>query len=539
MWHNAAPFSLNEGSSSLQTIWNGGTYQTRWLRQVVERVTALCAHPALPWLLLLLGGVRGVFLLLAYPPAHGADSIAYFAYAEHLSGFNIPLISEAVPPLYGMLIFVAHKVLGSIYWLIGLQFLMGAALTPIYYLALKRYSPIFALLVALVVLGDVQTAVVFNFTSTESLYIFLLALTFSLTLRQMDAVRRLGLADGLLGGLLALMLLTRAVARFLIVPFALIFALRTRSLRRTLVLIAGFGVVYALNASLTTLLVGSVDGVSSSNRMTLDVTREEGGVRVVAENGPNTAQYLEIRATCDDKIYTCLEQATGSWNSATALMTAMTLETVAANWQVYITRTWDKTLDFLSLSGQQVGNDPLLPGEAQCADPEAAANTIDATFLRRSSWGWTLADLSEERLAELRERFRPVYSAMCPMLPASPALRTLVDEVAFRYRSLGRPQPHLWYGVVFALALLVPWVRRRYLSVVLTAGALLFNHALISALLVNIQPRYVVVINTMRTVLLVLLILVVVKLVVYALDTLFARLASTPSDIRQRPRQLE
>lgn len=507
----------------MQNIWNGGEYQTRGLRQAVARVSAWCAHPAWPWILLILGGLRGVLMLLAYPPAHGADSIAYFAYAEHLGGFNIPLISEAVPPLYGMVVFVAHKVLGSIYWLIGAQFLMGAALAPLYYLTLKRYSPIWALAVALVVLGDVQTAVVFNFTSTEPLYIFLLALTFSLALRQMEQ-RQISVGDGLVGALLALMMLTRAVARYLIVPFAVIFWLRTRSFKRTLALVAGFGVVFALNAGLTLLLVGNTEGVSSSSRMTLSTTRSEGGVQVVPENGPNTARYLEIRGSCEDKIYVCLERATGSWGEATALITSVTLETIAANWQVYIVRTWDKTLDFLSLSAQQVGGDERLPGEVQCADPAAQADAaINRERLGRSSWGWTLADFPEESITELRERFYPVYQSMCPMLPASPALRDAVDSISFRYRSLGRPQPHLWYGAILALTLIVPWVRRRYLSLVLVAGGLLLNHALISAFLVNIQPRYVVVVNTMRTVLLGLLIFVVIKLIVYGVDALLTR----------------
>jgi hypothetical protein len=505
----------------LQNVWNGGRYQSPRLNDFVWRLTEWCDHPLVFWILLILGGVRGVILLLAYPPAHGADSMAYFAYAEHLAGHPIPLIAEVVPPLYGMLIFVAYKVLGSIYWLIGLQFIMGAALAPIYYGALKRYSPTLAMIVALVILGDVQTGVVFNFISTEPLYIFLMALTFSLFLRQMEH-HRLTVTDGLAGALVALMMLTRAVGRFLILPMVVVFWLRTRSFKRTLATIAGFGMVFVLNAGLTTLLVGQVDGGSSSNYMTLNVTREQGGVRVVPENGPNTARYLEIRDACEDKLYTCLERELGGWGEAMTLVTNFTLETIAANWQAYISRTWDKTLDFLSLSAQQVGIDEALPGEVQCVNPEANVQAMDREFLRRSSWAWSLADYSDAQLLDFQNRFRPIHEAMCPMLPASPALRDIVDAVSFRYRSLGRPQPHLWYGALLALVLLVPQIRHRYLTLVLTAGAMLLNHALISAVLANVQPRYVVVVNSMRIVLLVLLIFIVVKLAVNVLDGLLA-----------------
>lgn len=504
----------------LAAAWNGGDYKNPWLAGFAQRVSILCSHPALPWALLILGSVRGVILLLAYPPAHGADSLAYFAYAEHLAGYHIPLISEVVPPLYPALIFLSHKVLGSIYWLIGVQFVMGASLAPVYYLALKRYNPALALVVALIVLGDVQTGVVFNFTSTEPLYIFLLAITFSLLLRQMDAVRRASPADALSGALLGLLMLTRAVARFLIVPLTVIFWLRTHSIRRSLLMVAGFAAVFALNALITTLIVGEVEGVSASNYAAVNVARGGEGVRIVPENGPNSARYLEIRAACEDKIYVCLEDAAGSWGAAMSIVTGMTLETVAANWQAYLARTWDKTLDFLSLSGQQLGTDPGTPGAIQCADPDRYLNAIDREYLHRTTWAWTIPDMSEEGLAVFRERFRPAYWAMCPALPDSPVLRQVVDAIAFRYRSLGRPQPHLWYGALAVLVLVVPWVRRRYLSVTLTAGVILLNHALISAVIANVQPRYVVVVNPMRVLLLSLLVYIVLKMSLYVLDAL-------------------
>ncbi|MBZ0309600.1 MAG: hypothetical protein K8I82_26285, partial [Anaerolineae bacterium] len=72
------------------------------------------------------------------------------------------------------------------------------------------------------------------------------------------------------------------------------------------------------------------------------------------------------------------------------------------------------------------------------------------------------------------------------------------------------------------LVLVVPWARRYWLPF-LTAMAFLFNHALASAVLNNVQPRYVVVVNPFRAILLVLLVYLVVKAALLLLDGVLAR----------------
>ncbi|HEX2906704.1 MAG TPA: hypothetical protein VHO69_07585, partial [Phototrophicaceae bacterium] len=226
--------------SLLQQLYHAPPLQNPAFQRVAQRLNVLCCHRALPGLLFSLGILRAIISLLAYPAAHGADSFAYLFYAERLGGLDIPGLSQVVPPLYSALILVTYKGLGSLYWLIGLQVLMSAALAPLYYLALKRSHAVLAVVAALVILLDFQTATVFNFVSTEPLYVFLLALTFYLFLRQAEQPGRVWLKGDALAGLLPLLLmLTRAVGRFLIIPQVILFALWTRSWKRGLVMAGG------------------------------------------------------------------------------------------------------------------------------------------------------------------------------------------------------------------------------------------------------------------------------------------------------------
>ena len=184
-----------------------------------------------PWLLLLLGLIRAVVFVIAYPPAHGADSGDYFLYAAQFRGLDAPIVFQLIYPLYPLLIYLAFYVLGSIYWLIGFQLVLSALQGVIFYWGLRLYSPALGFVVALMVLGDAQTGILYNFTSTEPLYMFLLNLAFCLYLVQIrrSADRRIQRGDVFLGITLALVLLMRPVGRYLIVPFGVLFLLGSRS----------------------------------------------------------------------------------------------------------------------------------------------------------------------------------------------------------------------------------------------------------------------------------------------------------------------
>ena len=193
-----------------------------------ERLYQAAASRWMLWLLFALGLGRGIVSLLAYPPAHGADSLAYFFYAERLAGLDIPNLAQLTPPLYPILILISYKWLGSIYFLVIAQLLMSAAIVPLYYDAVQRVDARLALLFALVVLMDFQVAVMFNFISTEPLYLFLLALSFNLFMRVAHRESSYWL-NNITGITLALLQFTRAVARFIILPLALLHLWHTRT----------------------------------------------------------------------------------------------------------------------------------------------------------------------------------------------------------------------------------------------------------------------------------------------------------------------
>ncbi|MBI5666666.1 MAG: hypothetical protein HZC41_01550 [Chloroflexi bacterium] len=119
---------------------------------------------------------------------------------------------------------------------------------------------------------------------------------------------------------------------------------------------------------------------------------------------------------------------------------------------------------------------------------------------------------------------------MCPPLPHSPAAKNVVDYLMFRYRSLERPQPYLYYGALVLLVIVLPWARR-YRMIVWTAGAIMLYHALISAVINNVQPRYVVVTNPFRAVLLATLAVIAARIGLLALDWLLIRRRKRETDL--------
>jgi hypothetical protein len=181
----------------------------------------------------------------------------------------------------------------------------------------------------------------------------------------------------------------------------------------------------------------------------------------------------------------------------------------------YALTVWGNLEDFLKMSGQQLRGEET-PAAVQCSDPDGQADalTVEDTF--KSGWGWAFGARSyiDNNFEEFREALRGIWTALCPPWPESPAMRQIVDTFNFRYRTLGRPQPMLWYGSLWLLGLFVPWIRRRYLPLILTGSVYLFNHALISAVIDNVQPRYTVVTNPFRALLLLSLLYLILGLIV-------------------------
>ncbi len=452
-------------------------------------------------LLFALGLARGIVSLLAYPPAHGADSLAYFFYAERLAGLDIPNLAQLTPPLYPILILLSYKWLGSAYVLVIVQLLMSAAIVPLYFDAVRQVDGRLALAVGLVVLFDFQTAVMFNFLSTEPLYLFLLALSFDLFMRsvQTGAAYRL---NGAAGISVALLQYTRAVARFIMLPLLLLHLWRGRSGRRTLIFAGGFAVSLLVYSLFSQALFKQVEGISSSSYMITGIAAKNlDWLR--PENGPATVEFSDLVDACQTMrgdLYACYNAIHGSTDGLLQLLVGVTVETVRANIVPYVMTVGGNLNSFLRLSGQQLGIDPETPSAVQCADPNGRVNslTVEDTYKAGWGWAWGMRNYIDNNFEEFRATLRPMLTALCPPWPDSPALRQVVDSLSFRYRSLGRPTPLPWYAAVVLLALIVPWIRRRYLTLVLAASVYLFNHALISAVIDNVQPRYVMVTNPYR-----------------------------------------
>lgn len=520
-----------------------GSMRLVWWERTLHNLSLVSASRWVPILFLVAGCVRALILLLSYPPAHGSDFETYFLYAESIGGnASFDRMAYVTPPLYSIFIYLTYHVFGSAHLLIALQFVMSSLVPVLYYLALKPFGALFAVFSAAIILVDPQLGIVFNFTSTEPLYVFLLALLFfAFTYRSEARTAKVWtFADGIPGLTLVLLLLTRSVARYLIVPLAIIFLLRTRNWQRTLVFLGGFAVSLLIYSLISLAVWGRVEGLGSSNYM-LDGFLFRNPDLVSETHGANSRMWLEAEqrcypSRCDTRygcdIYheplICLEDEAGSWDSGVDVVTSAVAETVRQRPLEAAERVLANISSFLALSGRQYGDDPGLPGEAQCQNVGKLASELSQRLLMTKIWGLMLLDYSEPALAELGAILTRIENAFCPTYANVPALRQAVDAVAVRYRTLGRPNPLLWYGIIFALTLLVPWARR-YWVVIFTSLSLLLIHALSSAVVFNIQPRYVVVTNPWRALMLTVLMSIVVHLLLSAARSLYRIFRGEPT----------
>lgn len=517
----------------LKSIISDTPLKSPTLKATSDRITAFAGWKWWPLVLFILGLLRYVILLQAYPPAAETDAELYFLYANRFSGYDeIAFADHYVYPLYPMLMKLSMTVFGSLMGLIGLQVLMLSALAPIYYWGLRRISPIIAFVVAWIVLGDLHLAISANFFGTEATYTFLLGLSISLFLWRLETSgdRRFYPADLLPGALVVPLLLTRTVGRYLFLPFVVVIAIKTRSVTRTLTVLAGYALTYVAYALISINATGIVVGASATDYyLYFRVMYGNPNITVSAENGANSARWLTTFDECTTEIFHhtyCLYQETGNWEDALTIVRGAAFETVQANLPEFISMTWDQLRLFLRHEGIIYHQSPQQPNEAQCMNPpaERAANVTPElvdTFISRLS-AHLLIYPDDERLPyveDLQRRIEAFWSEICPPRVAyNAAYRDALTPLMIRYRSLGRPNPEIWYAAVLLLALLIPFARKRYLPVVLLFGAVLVNHALASAVMVDVRARFVMVVNPIRAGLLVTLIVIIGYLIIRAVD---------------------
>jgi hypothetical protein len=472
-------------------------------------------------ILVALGFFRVVISLLAYPPTQGADATDYYLYAAQFEGLDAPIVFELIYPLYPLLIYITHYALGSTYILIILQAGLSAVQGAIFYLGIRPYNPLLAFIIALMVLGDAQTGILYNFVSTEPIYMFLLNLAFCVFVFQVKrpSDQRIQRGDIALGILLALTLLARPVGRYLIVPFVFLFLLGTRSLWRSAVVAISYGIMLVASMLFNQIIFDQFE-LKGGGRFMLNRPLIESGL-LDADNGTASKRILDLRDLClnAESRNRCLVDEMGSWQAIQQLYADAYQEMLQTRGKEFAELVIDYFNEFLRQPGIQYHHELGIPSEAQCANIDAKVQRETETYLEKDWMLYGASDMSYERLSPI---IRDIATAMCPPWPDNAQVRELVDRVALRYRSISRPHPYLWYGAIGLLVLVIPWARR-YLFPVLLAGAILANHAAISAMVLNVQPRYIAVTNACKGFLVLTLLFILGTFALRIIDELLAQ----------------
>lgn len=467
--------------------------------------------------LFLLGVLRSAFLLLAYAPADGADGMKYYLYSAYISGISLhPLVSE-LSPLYPYFIYIHRYVLGNFDTILITQFLMSASLGVIYFLALKRYHTILALIISLVIIGDIQTGLSFNFTATEPLYIFLLATTFALSMQMQrdDSLRRGIVVAGLAGCTVALLTQTRTVATLIIVPIFILAAIHTRSWQQILSMLTAFGATLLLFIGL--LASNGVEQDGSVNQiMIFNFLNRAGAFQTdVSDQSSGMSELQEIVSVCGDTtsssttLLNCMQEELGGSGNVNSVLQQAYLETATEQFSSFMSLMYENVTSFLKMSGHQLFEPERTPAQAQCEDVVARHERTMEFFATI----WAGIELSDTEFEALESTTWDFTQQMCPPSKTISEFQRLAWYISFRYRSISRPNPYLWYGLLILLIFIVPRMRKLWYPIFM-AGGLLVYHAVISAVALNVQPRYVSVTNPFKIILVVSLIILLVEQVI-------------------------
>jgi hypothetical protein len=363
-----------------------------------------------------------------------------------------------------------------------------------------------------------QTGILYNFISTEPIYMFLLNLAFCVFLFQIKRPSRQRLQSGdiALGVLLALTLLARPVGRYLIVPFGFLFLLSTRSIWRSAGVALSYGILLAASMLFNQIIFDQFE-LNGGGGFMLNRPLIESGL-LDADNGKASERILELKEIClaAENRNLCLIEEMGSWSAVQKLYADAYQEMVRTRGDEFLKLVIDDFNDFLRKPGIQYHHELGIPSDVQCADIDTKVHRETETYLEKDWILYGASDMSYEKLSPI---IRDVATAMCPPWSDNDRVREVVDRVAVRYRSISRPHPYLWYGAVGILALAIPWARR-YLFPILLAGAILACHAAISAMVLNVQPRYIAVTNPYKGFLVLALLFIVGTIVLRAIDEL-------------------
>lgn len=464
--------------------------------------------------LFFLGLLRTGFAFLAYAPADGADGMKYYLYSAYISGIPLHYLVSELSPLYPYFLYIHRYILGNFDLILVTQFLMSASLGVIYYLAIRRYHALLAFIIALVIIGDMQTALNFNFTATEPLYIFLLATTFALSMQlRRDMPIRQGLIFATLTGLsVALLTQTRTVATAIIVPVVILATIQTWRWQHVLGLLAGYGATSLLFMGLLTSNGVGQDG-NANQIMFFNYFYQAGTLSTEdIDESSSTYELQQLMDTCDETaassttLFDCMQEELGGQAEVNAVLQQAYLESAVEQFSSFVGLIYNNVTSYLKMSGHQFFEQDGIPANAQCEDITARhERTID--FFNTL---WAGIEQTETEINALAETSWDFTQQMCPPSKTIPEFQRIAWYISLRYRSISRPNPYLWYGLLIALIFVVPRMRKLWYPIFM-AGGLLAYHALISAIVINVQPRYVVVTNPFKIILVVSLIVLLIQ----------------------------
>ncbi len=515
----------------LNALWQAlrnPAFESAALRRWEPLYTRLFASRWTFLFLLLVGILRALFFLAAYPPADGADAADYYLYAAYIGGFDLPTHAANVSPVYPIFIYLNTYVLGNFNLVILWQLVMSSLLGVLMYWGLRRYNALLAFLVALVVLGDAQIGVIFNFTSTEPPYIFMLVSAYALAVgTEKIPGKFLRWQDVLLGVLLILLRETRTVARYLFLPFVILFALHTRDWRRIAVLLFSLALT-AVGFDVLTRTAQVAQSFSYNENMYARPLFVEG--LLDAANGEASAQVATFAEVCRERpaevsFTECMETQAGNREALNLLFRRAYEESLQANPGSLLSRSIAAFWDYLRGSGHQYSGSPT-PADVQCENIPARLERQIDHFLNKE---WAALELTASQQEAFITASEDFMQQMCPPGWDFPEVRSITNFISERYRSLSRPRPLLWNGALLALILLLPWARRYWLPVLL-AGGIWAYHAAISAAVQNVQPRYIVVTNPLRAVLVVMLVFLVMNILLRLWDAALKKQPTTDSE---------
>src|SRR5690606_32140828 len=229
--------------------------------------------------------------------------------------------------------------------------------------------------------------------------------------------------DVLLGVLLATTLLSRPVGRYLIAPFGLLFLLGTRSIWRTAVMGAAYGVVLVASMLFNQAVFDRLELTGGGDFMLARPLLKSGLFE--ADNGPASARMLELRAQCDaeETWSRCLYLQTGDWPAVKRLYNDAYQEMLTAHRADFARLVFDEFTEFLRLPGQQYEG-PIMPADAQCEDVAAVADRNTRTYLEKD---WLLLDSPDATYDQLWPIIDDASRAMCPPWPDHDGVREIVD----------------------------------------------------------------------------------------------------------------